>query len=104
MVFRDDDEIGRDLAMVDWTATPAGGAAGAVAAEPPHGGQHPVGVPVSHVDGVGGPDLTFFCNAAYRRDTLGSKYPLGTRPARERSVGGDLARHRTADRIGSLDR
>ncbi|MFI0897579.1 SpoIIE family protein phosphatase [Streptomyces sp. NPDC020983] len=31
-----------------------------------------------------GPDLTFFCNAAYRRDTLGRKYPwaLG-RPANE---------------------
>ena len=31
-----------------------------------------------------GPELTFFCNAAYRRDTLGRKYPwaLG-RPARE---------------------
>ncbi|MEU1054180.1 SpoIIE family protein phosphatase [Streptomyces sp. NPDC005876] len=31
-----------------------------------------------------GPDLTFFCNAAYRRDTLGQKYPwaLG-RPAGE---------------------
>ncbi len=31
-----------------------------------------------------GPELTFFCNDAYRRDTLGSKYPwaLG-RPARE---------------------
>ncbi len=31
-----------------------------------------------------GPDLTFFCNDAYRRDTLGKKYPwaLG-RPARE---------------------
>jgi hypothetical protein len=31
-----------------------------------------------------GPDLTFFCNAAYRRDTLGLKYPwaLG-RPASE---------------------
>ncbi|MHB1569686.1 MAG: SpoIIE family protein phosphatase, partial [Solirubrobacteraceae bacterium] len=31
-----------------------------------------------------GPDLTFFCNGAYRRDTLGTKYPwaLG-RPARE---------------------
>ena len=31
-----------------------------------------------------GPELTFFCNAAYRRDTLGHKYPwaLG-RPARE---------------------
>ncbi len=32
----------------------------------------------------GGPELTFFCNEAYRRDTLGKKYPwaLG-RPARE---------------------
>src|SRR3569623_208219 len=31
-----------------------------------------------------GPDLTFFCNDAYRRDTLAKKYPwaLG-RPARE---------------------
>ncbi len=31
-----------------------------------------------------GPELTFFCNAAYRRDTLGRKYPwaLG-RPASE---------------------
>ncbi len=29
-----------------------------------------------------GPELTFFCNAAYRKDTLGRKYPwaLG-RPA-----------------------
>lgn len=84
MVFRDDDEIGRDLAMVDWTATPLGG--------PPELWPQSLRTAVSILLASrfpmwmawGGPDLTFFCNAAYRRDTLGSKYPwaLG-RPASE---------------------
>ncbi len=82
MVFRADQEIGRDFAAVDWAATPLG----------------PVDVwPQSLRTAVDillssrfamwmawGPELTFFCNAAYRRDTLGLKYPwaLG-RPAQE---------------------
>jgi PAS domain S-box-containing protein len=81
-VFAADPEVGRDLAAVDWSATPLG---------------TPTGWPQSLRTAVSillssrfpmwmawGPELTFFCNSAYRRDTLGQKYPwaLG-RPARE---------------------
>jgi PAS domain S-box-containing protein len=81
-VFAADDDVGADLAAVDWAATPLGS---------------PVRWPQSLRTAVSillssrfamwmawGPDLTFFCNAAYRRDTLGRKYPwaLG-RPASE---------------------
>ncbi|MFG3190825.1 SpoIIE family protein phosphatase [Streptomyces omiyaensis] len=80
--FAADPEIGRDLAEVDWAATPLG---------------RPEDWPQSLLTAVSillssrfsmwmawGPELTFFCNAAYRRDTLGRKYPwaLG-RPVRE---------------------
>ncbi|MBL7497390.1 SpoIIE family protein phosphatase [Frankia sp. CNm7] len=79
-VFAADQEVGEDLAVVDWSATPIG---------------EPSGWPQSLRTAVSillssrfpmwmawGPRLTFFCNAAYRRDTLGQKYPwaLG-RPA-----------------------
>ena len=73
MVFRDDDEIGRDLALVDWSATPLG---------PPEQWPQSLRTAVSILLSsrfpmwmAWGPDLTFFCNAAYRRDTLGKKYP-----------------------------
>jgi len=73
VVFRDDDEIGRDLAVVDWAATPLG---------PPEQWPQSLRTAVSILLAsrfpmwmAWGPDLTFFCNAAYRRDTLGSKYP-----------------------------
>lgn len=81
-IFEGDREVGRDLAAVDWTATPLGA---------------PTGWPQSLRTAVSillssrfpmwmawGDDLTFFCNAAYRRDTLGRKYPwaLGSRRAR----------------------
>lgn len=74
--------VGRDLLEVDWEATPIG---------------DPDGWPLSLCSAVKlvlgsrfamwmawGADLTFFCNDAYRRDTLGTKYPwaLG-RSARE---------------------
>ncbi|MFC3686977.1 SpoIIE family protein phosphatase [Aquipuribacter hungaricus] len=75
-------EVARDLAAVDWAATPLG--------EP-----RTWPVPLASMVRVllssrfsmwmaWGPELTFFCNDAYRRDTLGSKYPwaLG-RPASE---------------------
>ena len=51
-----------------------------------------------------GPELTFFCNDAYRRDTLGKKYPWALGPLRARGVGGDLARHRPAHRGRDADR
>jgi PAS domain S-box-containing protein len=81
-VFADGGDIGRDLASVSWGETPLG---------PP--GQWPqslrtaVSILLSSRFAMWmawGPELTFFCNDAYRRDTLGSKYPwaLG-RPARE---------------------
>ncbi|WP_293235856.1 SpoIIE family protein phosphatase [Mycolicibacterium sp.] len=82
MVFRADDEVGRDLAKVDWAATPLG---------PPEQWPQSLRTAVSILLSsrfamwmAWGPDLTFFCNAAYRRDTLGQKYPwaLG-RPASE---------------------
>ncbi|TDB97409.1 histidine kinase, partial [Micromonospora fluostatini] len=81
-VFAGDGEIGSDLTKVDWASTPLG---------------EPTGWPQSLRTAVNillssrfpmwmawGPELTFFCNAAYRRDTLGRKYPwaLG-RPAGE---------------------
>ncbi|GAB3010437.1 SpoIIE family protein phosphatase [Mycobacterium bourgelatii] len=82
MVFRADQEIGRDLAAVDWASTPLG---------PTDGWPQSLRTAVSILLSsrfpmwmAWGPELTFFCNAAYRRDTLGRKYPwaLG-RPASE---------------------
>ncbi|GHE93083.1 histidine kinase [Streptomyces fumanus] len=81
-MFTADPEIGRDLAAVDWAATPLG---------PPESWPQSLRTAVSILLSsrfsmwmAWGPDLTFFCNAAYRRDTLGQKYPwaLG-RPASE---------------------
>ncbi|MGY4712640.1 SpoIIE family protein phosphatase [Mycolicibacterium sp. CBM1] len=77
-----DDHVGRDLTRVDWSATPLGSPAGW-----PQSLRTAVSILLSSRFSMWmawGPDLTFFCNAAYRRDTLGRKYPwaLG-RPARE---------------------
>lgn len=75
-------EVGRDLLAVDWEATPLG---------PPQAWPQSLAAMVSVVVSsrfsmwmAWGPELTFFCNDAYRRDTLGRKYPwaLG-RPAYE---------------------
>ncbi len=82
-MFAADAVVGRDLALVDWAgATPLG--------DPenwPQSLRTTVSVLLSSKFSMWmawGPELTFFCNAAYRRDTLGRKYPwaLG-RPARE---------------------
>ncbi|MDI5964976.1 SpoIIE family protein phosphatase [Streptantibioticus silvisoli] len=82
-VFTADPTIGRDLALVDWAATTPLG-------DPdswPQSLKTAVSILLSSKFPMWmawGPDLTFFCNAAYRRDTLGRKYPwaLG-RPASE---------------------
>ena len=79
-VFATDDELGSDLAAVDWAATPLG-----PTAEWPQSLRTAVNILVSSRFSMWmawGPELTFFCNAAYRHDTLGQKYPwaLG-RPA-----------------------
>ncbi len=81
-VFGADDEVGADLARVDWSATPLG-----PPADWPQSLRTTVSILLSSKFPMWmawGPELTFFCNAAYRRDTLGRKYPwaLG-RPARE---------------------
>ena len=81
-VFAADEVVGRDLAAVDWAATPLGPPAGW-----PQSLQTTIGILLSSRFAMWmawGPQLTFFCNAAYRRDTLGRKYPwaLG-RPAHE---------------------
>ncbi|MGV9598235.1 SpoIIE family protein phosphatase [Streptosporangium sandarakinum] len=81
-VFAADDEVGKDLAVVDWRATPLG-----PPAEWPQSLQTAVSILLASrfpMWMAWGPQLTFFCNAAYRRDTLGRKYPwaLG-RPADE---------------------
>jgi PAS domain S-box-containing protein len=78
----DDSEVGRDLGAVDWAATPLG--------PPAHWPQSLRSVVRIMLGSrfsmwlAWGPDLTFFCNDAYRRDTLGKKYPwaLG-KPARD---------------------
>ena len=82
VVFRADQEIGRDLTAVDWSSTPLGPVAGW-----PQSLRTAINILLSSQFSMWlgwGPELTFFCNAAYRRDTLGRKYPwaLG-RPARE---------------------
>jgi signal transduction histidine kinase/DNA-binding response OmpR family regulator len=77
-----DSEVARDLRRVDWSATPLG---------PPQQWPQSLQTVVRTVLAsrfsmwmFWGPGLTFFCNDAYRRDTLGKKYPwaLG-RSARE---------------------
>ncbi len=81
-VFRSAGAVGADLARVDWSRTPLGS---------PDGWPRSLRTVVSAMLAsrfsmwmAWGPDLTFFCNDAYRRDTLGTKYPwaLG-RPASE---------------------
>ncbi|MFF5856356.1 SpoIIE family protein phosphatase [Streptomyces sp. NPDC012751] len=81
-VFAADRQVGADLAEVDWAATPLG---------PPRDWPQSLRTTVSILLSsrfpmwmAWGEELTFFCNAAYRRDTLGRKYPraLG-RPANE---------------------
>ncbi|WP_053674806.1 SpoIIE family protein phosphatase [Streptomyces sp. WM4235] len=82
-VFAADEVVGRDLALVDWAATtPLGNPEGW-----PQSLKTTVSILLSSKFSMWmawGPELTFFCNAAYRRDTLGRKYPwaLG-RPASE---------------------
>ncbi|MGW5668373.1 SpoIIE family protein phosphatase [Micromonospora sp. NPDC003776] len=81
-VFGVDGEIGPDLARVDWSASPLG-----PPDDWPQSLQTAVRILLSSrfpMWMAWGPELTFFCNAAYRRDTLGRKYPwaLG-RPANE---------------------
>ncbi|MEA2143453.1 MAG: hypothetical protein QOI64_1883, partial [Solirubrobacteraceae bacterium] len=75
-------EVGRDLLQVDWAASSLG---------PPERWPRSLQTVVQVVLSsrfamwmAWGPELTFFCNDAYRRDTLGKKYPwaLG-RPAAE---------------------
>jgi PAS domain S-box-containing protein len=75
-------EIGRGLAAVDWAATPLG-----PAAEWPTSLRNVVRLQLGSRFAMWmawGPELTFLCNDAYRRDTLAAKYPwaLG-RPASE---------------------
>src|SRR4051795_6115651 len=74
--------VGRDLLAVDWEGTALG---------PPEPWPRSLGTIVQvlltsrfSMWMAWGPELTFFCNEAYRRDTLAKKYPwaLG-RPARE---------------------
>jgi PAS domain S-box-containing protein len=81
-LFAADEKVGRDLAAVDWAATPLG-----LPGSWPQSLQTAVDILLSSrfpMWMAWGPQLTFFCNAAYRRDTLGRKYPwaLG-RPASE---------------------
>ncbi|MFJ9523623.1 ATP-binding protein [Kitasatospora sp. NPDC101801] len=72
-VFGGDPRVGADLARVDWASTPLG--------EPEHWPQSlrtAVQILLSSRFAMWmawGPELTFFCNDAYRRDTLGRKYP-----------------------------
>ncbi len=79
------------------------GAGGGMAAKPTHGGQHPVGIPVFDVDGVGsGADVLLQRRLSPRHP--GPQVPLGARPSRQRGVGGDLDRHRPTDRGGPVNR
>lgn len=81
-LFAADEDVGRDLAKVNWAATSLG---------PPDSWPQSLQTAVNILLSsrfsmwmAWGAQLTFFCNAAYRRGTLGRKYPwaLG-RPASE---------------------
>ncbi len=80
--FESSGEVGRDLLAVDWGSTAVG--------DPetwPHSLRTVVRLVLASRFSMWmawGPELTFFCNDAYRRDTLGEKYPwaLG-KPASE---------------------
>ena len=81
-VLRAGGDVGRDLLAVDWAATGVGPLAGW-----PRSLTTAVRILLTSRFAMWmawGPDLTFFCNAAYRDDTLAKKYPwaLG-RSARE---------------------
>ncbi|WP_304108800.1 SpoIIE family protein phosphatase [Mycolicibacterium bacteremicum] len=81
-VFASDPEVGPDLARVDWAGTPLGDPSGW-----PQSLQTAVRILLRSRFSMWmawGPELTFFCNTAYRDQSLGGKYPwaLG-RPARE---------------------
>ena len=81
-MFSADPQVGADLSLVRWEATPLGAPAAW-----PQSLETAVNILLSSrfpMWMAWGPELTFFCNAAYRRDTLGRKYPwaLG-RPTRE---------------------
>ena len=66
-------ELGHDLLAVDWESTPLG--------DPddwPFALRNSVRILLTSKFSMWmawGPELTFFCNDAYRRDTLGKKYP-----------------------------
>jgi signal transduction histidine kinase/DNA-binding response OmpR family regulator/serine phosphatase RsbU (regulator of sigma subunit) len=71
--FQGGGAVGADLAAVDWSATPLG-----PPADWPQSLKSAVRIVLSSRFSMWmcwGPELTFFCNDAYRRDTLGAKYP-----------------------------
>ena len=102
MVFRADQEIGRDLAAVDWASTPLG-----PVDSWPQSLRTTVNILLASrfpMWMAWGPELTFFCNDAYRRDTLGLKYPWALGRPGSRGLVRDLAGHRPPDRTRAVDR
>ncbi len=80
-VFGADPDVGRDLAQVDWAATPLGSPTG-LAAELADGGEHPAVVPVSDVDGMGtGADVLLQRRLPPRH--AGPQVSMGAGPARQ---------------------
>ncbi len=72
-MFQRTGEVGRDLARVNWAATPLG-----PTETWPRSLESVVRLVLTSRFSMWmawGPELTFFCNEAYRRDTLGKKYP-----------------------------
>jgi PAS domain S-box-containing protein len=72
-MFRRTGDVGRDLLAVDWAATPLG-----PLESWPHSLESVVRLVLTSRFSMWmawGPELTFLCNEAYRRDTLGTKYP-----------------------------
>ena len=93
-VFGADGEVGRDLAAVNWAATPLGDPAGW-----PQSLRTAVSILLSSRFSMWmawGPELTFFCNAAYRRDTFGPAGPAPTGTCGPRCRGGRRRCRRTS--------
>ena len=72
-MLRRSGDVGLDMLAVDWAATPLG-----PLEDWPNSLRTAVRIVLSSRFSMWmawGPELTFFCNDAYRRDTLGAKYP-----------------------------
>ena len=100
-VFGADADVGRDLAQVDWAATPLGSPSGW-----PQSLQTAVSILLSSrfpMWMAWGPRADVLLQRGLPPRHAGPQIPVGAGPAGQRGVVGDLGRHRSANRPGAVD-